>query len=770
MTDTTAGYTPPSLFRLSRAGDAAALAALERAGAVTRRLDQIELQLENLARVRTPERGRRADRGDVIADFTGGRPLDEVGVWVFYPWSGQLVHLLDEAEFVEMRTSANRNKLTGHEQALLRNRTVGVVGLSVGNAVALTIAAERSAGTIKVADFDELDLSNLNRLRATVADLGVNKAVLAARQIAEIDPYLTVHVHPGGLDEDSVADFFDGAPALDLLVEECDTPWVKIMAREQARSRRIPVLMECSDRGVLDVERFDLEPQRPLLHGLLTGLPLDQLRHADRDLELAVIAVIIGVDGTSDRIASSFVELDRTLSTWPQLASEVTHGGAVVATAARAILLGHDVPSGRRTVDLPFGIGRAEHRPSPTPTAAAESGGRVDDLPEDLREILELAMRSPSGGNTQQWRFLVRGRVIDVAHVPERSATHALFDCRDTVRRVVLGIVTESIVIAARARGLSADVVHDPLGPDDLVYTRITVGESGPDATSAERALGAALSARCSQRTLARGRALTEEERAVLDEAVAGFSARLWISGDEKVKQVYGEGVALGNRLRMLAGGMHRETFDEFYFRSEEPGRREGVPIENLQLPLPEQIALRLLRRPAVAGFLHERGEGRRLLEFSRDWADGASAVGAVTAGGSRRSDFVEAGRAVQRMWTAATAAGFGVHPTTSLMFEAEMLEGPEGDLFSPDERERIESAAAQLRSALLHGDGAPLALVFRLVAGTPAPEVEPSPRRPLSQHLEVLPERAPVLAGPGTGGQRSTGTATGPASGSASR
>jgi hypothetical protein len=29
--------------------------------------------------------------------------------------------------------------------------------------------------------------------------------------------------------------------------------------------------METSDRGVLDVERFDLEPDRPIFHGLLPG-------------------------------------------------------------------------------------------------------------------------------------------------------------------------------------------------------------------------------------------------------------------------------------------------------------------------------------------------------------------------------------------------------------------------------------------------------------------------------------------------------------------
>ncbi|MGN9775140.1 Rv1355c family protein [Micromonospora sp. H33] len=732
-------YTPPAIYRLSRSADVEALVELESSGAIFSRHDQIALQLENLARVRTPERGKSADRADVIADLVAGAPLAEVGAWVFYPWSGRLVHVLDEPEFIEIRTAANRNKLTTEEQSRLAGRTVGIVGLSVGNAVALTMALERSAGAIKLADFDELDISNLNRLRATVGDLGVNKAVLAARQIAELDPYLDVRVYAGGIDESTIDEFFDGSPSLDVLIEECDTPWIKVLAREHARARGIPVVMECSDRGVLDVERFDLEPRRPLLHGLLGDLPTGRLRDADRDLQLAAIALIVGVDGISDRVASSMIEQDVTLSTWPQLASEVNHGGAVAATAARAILLGHDVPSGRRYADIPYGIGQTP-RPSVLPAPAPEPRARVEDLPADMREILELAMRSPSGGNTQQWRFVVRGRVVDVVHVPDRSATHALFDCRGTVRRVVMGIVTESIVVAARARGLSVEVEYDPLGPDDLVHTRITIGASGPDATGVERALGDALRTRCSQRTRSLGRPLTGEERAVLETALSPFSASVRIGDDENVRRVYGAGTAIGNRLRLLVPEMHKEAFDEFYFGSDEPRRQDGVPIENLHLLLPERIALRILRRPEVARFLYGRGEGTRLLDYSRAWAEGASAIGAVIAASGSRRDVVEAGRAVQRLWLAATSAGVGMHPTTSLMLESEMLTGREGDVFTPEERTEIETRMAELRAVLVPDTDAPVALVFRLVAGPDLPDAATSPRRPLASHLDILP------------------------------
>src|SRR5262249_55544663 len=127
-----------------------------------------------------------------------GLTADQYGVWVYYPWSGRLVHILDEDEFAELRTNRNRYKITPEEQATLAQKRLGVVGLSVGQMVALTLALERSFGELRLADFDRVDLSNLNRIRTGVHCLNVPKAYVTAREIAEIDPYLRITVFPEG--------------------------------------------------------------------------------------------------------------------------------------------------------------------------------------------------------------------------------------------------------------------------------------------------------------------------------------------------------------------------------------------------------------------------------------------------------------------------------------------------------------------------------------------------------------------------------------------
>jgi len=232
-------------------------------------------------------------------------------------------------------------------------RRVGVIGLSVGSSAALTFAMEGIGGAFKLADFDSLSLSNLNRLRAGVHHVGLNKCVIAARQMTEIDPWLDIEIYPAGLTDANMPEFFSGGHGpIDLLVEECDTPYVKIAAREHARRLGIPVVMDANDRGLLDVERFDLEPERPLLHGILGETTSRDLLDLSFDQTVELILTMVDRERISPELAASIPQIGRTLSSWPQLASGVALGGALTAEAARRILLGQPRPSGRFYTDL----------------------------------------------------------------------------------------------------------------------------------------------------------------------------------------------------------------------------------------------------------------------------------------------------------------------------------------------------------------------------------------------------------------------------------
>jgi molybdopterin/thiamine biosynthesis adenylyltransferase len=330
------------------------LTALISSRSVLRCRDTIVQQLGDLIAARHPAENFDDATLDVLVkkQLCGLRVAD-YGRWIYYPWSGQLVHLLPEDEFRELRSDRNRNRITSEEQLRLRQCTIGVMGLSVGQASALTLAIEGVGGHFRIADFDTLALSNLNRLRAGTHEIGLNKAIICARQMFEIDPYLDIEIFPDGITEDNVSTFLGrGSEKLSVLVEECDDLFIKIVARELARERGIPVVMDTNDRGLIDIERFDLEPARPLLHGSIRDLSAHHLRGLTMAQKVPHLMRMIGERTISTRLAGSIPEIKRTISTWPQLASGVALGGALVTDTIRRILLGEMKRSGRFFVDM----------------------------------------------------------------------------------------------------------------------------------------------------------------------------------------------------------------------------------------------------------------------------------------------------------------------------------------------------------------------------------------------------------------------------------
>ena len=273
--------------------------------------------------------------------------------YIYYPWRNTLTVLLKEADFIKVRTARNKNKITPEEQDLLSKKVIGLIGLSVGQTVALSLAMERSFGELRIADFDILELSNLNRIRTSVCHLGDRKVNIVAREIAELDPYLKVTIYDDGITKENMRDFFTEGGNLDLLIEECDSLPIKISSRLMAKSLGIPVLMDTSDRGMIDIERFDLDPERPIFHGKLSIFGKeDQLLAGLAENAQSYFMNVVDFENVSKRGKESFMQIGKTLSTWPQLGSSVIMGGGACSYYARMILLKQTCISSRIYIDL----------------------------------------------------------------------------------------------------------------------------------------------------------------------------------------------------------------------------------------------------------------------------------------------------------------------------------------------------------------------------------------------------------------------------------
>lgn len=314
-------------------------------------VDAISAQLADLAMARFPSSDaaeqRRAFAEDRLRD-TGDAA--RYGCWAWFPWLRSIVHVLPPDEYLEVITNRNQDKLTHEEQQRLRDKRVGVVGLSVGGEAAVTIAQEHLCGHIVLADFDGLDLSNLNRLGAGVDELGVNKAVIVARRIARIDPYLAMTLYQDGVTEANAREVLRG---LDLLVEECDALPLKLSMRELAREQRLDVIFAGDERGFLSVEPYRSHPALPPFHGLVRHAPRPRASYATPLAFMRDLTVWLGGwDLLSERSRESLVRIGNDLAGYPQLASEARFAAGQLGNVARRLLLGEALAPSWQHLDL----------------------------------------------------------------------------------------------------------------------------------------------------------------------------------------------------------------------------------------------------------------------------------------------------------------------------------------------------------------------------------------------------------------------------------
>jgi molybdopterin/thiamine biosynthesis adenylyltransferase/rhodanese-related sulfurtransferase len=123
-------------------------------------------------------------------------------------------------------------------QKRLKNAKVLVIGAGGLGSPALLYLAAAGVGTIGIAEFDEVDESNLQRqVIHGQSDVGRPKVESARDSVKEVNPLVEVVVHDERLDNDNVLRVFEG---YDLIVDGTDNFATRYMVNDAAYFLKIP--------------------------------------------------------------------------------------------------------------------------------------------------------------------------------------------------------------------------------------------------------------------------------------------------------------------------------------------------------------------------------------------------------------------------------------------------------------------------------------------------------------------------------------------------
>lgn len=711
----------PGIFDCSKSADEREVTRLFRHSIVD---DTIELQLRDLVALRRPEKKLEPLEIDtLVQEELGGLSYHQYGRWIHYSWDRRLVHLLPADEFREVRADRNRALITTDQRRRLQSCRIGIVGLSAGLACASTLVMEGVGGHYRLSDFDTMELSNLNRVPAGVQSIGLNKSVVAARALVELDPYVGIEIFERGVDSDNLDQFLGhGQAQLDLLVEECDDLSMKVGLREHARQRAIPVVMEMSFRGTVSVERFDLEPERPILHGLLGNVAASALKGLPTEEKVPYVMALLGLNGLSPELSASFIEIGQTLSTWPQLASWVSAGGALITGAARRVLLDTERRSGFFHLD-----GSSLPLPEQVPTTVevhpeARAPRQHRNFPQrshatcfsapEVDFLVHYATMAPSGGNMQPWHFVAQeGRIDCFAH-EARSTTFLNF--RHVGTYVAIGAAVENLELAARALGLAILVVPFPDTNAPLLICSVTLeGRVEPKRST----LFEVIPQRVTNRQIAPPTNISSQDEERLRLAVG--EAQLTLVQDrptlDRIAGVLGE----VDRLRLLSDVMHPELMSELRWTPEEVEQtRDGIDLATLEASPSNVVAIRMLGRE-TARFLQNMDGGRNLMDSAKKVMAGSSAFGLVSFPGSEPKSYFRGGRALQRLWLTATERGIAFQPMSVQCYLFPRLLANQG--LTTQESHGLRSVHEAWNQLVPHPDDHVEIMAFRLSHARPA-------------------------------------------------
>jgi len=182
---------------------------------------------------------------------------------------------------------AGQEKLT-QSHALV----IGAGGL--GAPVAMYLAAA-GVGTLTICDFDQVDLTNLQRqIIHTTAAVGQNKALSAQATIASLNPEVKVNVETARLSNDALA---GRVAAADVVIDCSDNFATRYLLNQLCFTHKTPLVSGAAIGFEGQLSVFDFRhDDSPCYHCLYPDVGDDQaLRCADN----GVFAPLVGMIGTA---------------------------------------------------------------------------------------------------------------------------------------------------------------------------------------------------------------------------------------------------------------------------------------------------------------------------------------------------------------------------------------------------------------------------------------------------------------------------------------
>lgn len=298
-----------------------------------------------------------------------------------------------------------------------------------------------------------------------------------------------------------------------------------------------------------------------------------------------------------------------------------------------------------------------------------------------VKKIIEAGIQAPSGENAQPWKFKINGDKIFIFNRPDRDSS--LYNFNHFGSFVSHGAVIENIVIAASAHGYSARVnfFPDKNSVDLTAVIQLDKIDIQPDP------LSHSIFKRVTNRKPYNIKTLNKKEKdAILSVNKELDCGKISIIEDREKIQLLADAVSVNERLLFENRNMHNFFFSHVRWTEQENHSvPNGFYLKTLELKPPQVVAFKLFRHWKILRFLNKFFSVSKFVakENAKIYASSAAMI-IITVPNNSPSNFIYAGRIMERLWLKITELGLSAQPLTGVFFLVNAVKAGQKDSFSP--------------------------------------------------------------------------------------
>ena len=466
---------------------------------------------------------------------------------------------------------------------------------------------------------------------------------------------------------------------------------------------------------------------------------------------------IVGLDIISDKMKSSMLEIGQSLTTWPQLASAVAWGGGMTADICRRIFLNQFTKSGRYVVDIADLVNNDvlphQHPASQIDNVIPEGKDfssliqqqqdvgpyKVDDA--TITKIVETACKAPSGGNSQPWKWVYKNNYLYLFH--EIDISTQWLDYKHRGAHIGFGAALENLCLESYNQKLNP-ILEMNDEQDDLLVAKISF-EPATETYLIQNnewfnSYYPALDKRLTSRYIGNEDPLKTADMAQLIESAESIAgAHLsFVHAPDSIKRM-AKVIGMSERLMMTHKTAHEEFYNEIKWSKHDAERaRVGIDIRTVELTATEMAGFNLARNWNVVNNLIKWGGGGAFEKLGSKMTKSSSGLALLTMPNYSKKDFIEGGRALQRVWIKANQLGISVQPMSAAIFLFARLVHGKGDGLSEKMIEELTEIRKTHVSLFDTDDTKGEVFLFRLFYAD-EPKVT-SLRKHLKDVFEIIP------------------------------